>query len=265
MSCDGTCQQIRSKFSCVELIETNENRGFGSANNIGLRKALSQSADYVFLLNQDAAVECNTIENLINAQRDSGYDLVSPLHFNGCGTALDAEFANCLKESLTCESIFDILQSKTRSIYPTTYVNAAAWLLTKNCINKVGGFDPSFFMYGEDDNYLMRVRYHKMQIGICFNAKIYHDRDYRNDPRWEGLYKARNLAMLYFKDINKNGFVLLRSFIYVRAKMFLKDMITLNLGHLIIQLKTINYLGSRIESIIKSRELAKDNCAFLHN
>jgi len=264
-SSDDTRHQIRMRFSTVELIETDSNRGFGCANNIGLCKALSQNADFVFLLNQDAAVECDTIENLINAQQESGYDVISPLHFNGRGTALDTGFANCLKESLTCESISDILQGKTKRIYPTKYVNAAAWLLTNNCIRKVGGFDPSFFMYGEDDNYLMRVRYHDLQVGICFKARIYHDRADRNDSRWEGLYKTKNLAMLYLKDINKSEFALLKSFLCIQVKILLKDILALNLGHLVIQFRTNYYLGLNIRKIRKARKLAKANCAFLHN
>src|SRR5687767_5122024 len=54
-STDNCCQVVRN-FPEVELIELEENVGFGTANNVGLRRALELETDYVLLLNQDAWV-----------------------------------------------------------------------------------------------------------------------------------------------------------------------------------------------------------------
>ena len=53
---DGTVEYIRKYFPEIHLIESKENLGFGRANNIGMRYALDHGCDYVFLLNQDAAL-----------------------------------------------------------------------------------------------------------------------------------------------------------------------------------------------------------------
>jgi hypothetical protein len=37
-----------------------------------------------------------------------------------------------------------------KDVYDVGFVNAAAWLVTRECLEKVGGFSPSFFHYGED-------------------------------------------------------------------------------------------------------------------
>jgi len=64
-STDNTLQLIRQNYPTVEIIETGQNLGFGKANNIGMRKAIGANADYVFLLNQDAWVQENTISQLV--------------------------------------------------------------------------------------------------------------------------------------------------------------------------------------------------------
>ena len=50
----------------IEIIQNKKNEGFSKANNIGIEYAQTNNADYIFLLNQDAKVEENTISDLVN-------------------------------------------------------------------------------------------------------------------------------------------------------------------------------------------------------
>lgn len=63
---DGSVAYIKHKWPQVTIIENSENVGFAAANNIGFKFAFENGADYFFLLNQDAWVEYNTIEKLLN-------------------------------------------------------------------------------------------------------------------------------------------------------------------------------------------------------
>ena len=56
-SVDGT-QEIVKSFKEVKFIQSEINLGL-KANNLGIKLALEQGADYVFLLNQDAWIEKN--------------------------------------------------------------------------------------------------------------------------------------------------------------------------------------------------------------
>src|SRR5690606_10797046 len=49
----------------------------------------------------------------------------------------------------------------------------------RNTLRVVGGFNPTFFHYGEDDNYCQRVKYFDLKIGVVPSAIIYHDREDR--------------------------------------------------------------------------------------
>ena len=65
-STDGTQDYIHKNFPEVDLIKNKENLGFGRANNIGLQKALDNNYEFVYLLNQDAWIQEDTFEHLIN-------------------------------------------------------------------------------------------------------------------------------------------------------------------------------------------------------
>jgi len=177
-STDGSVAIIKEQYPEVDLIESKENLGFGKANNIGIKKAYENGADYIFLLNQDAWIDNNSIELLINAaDKNPDYGIVSPIHLNGKGDAIDYNFSKYIVPPKCINLYSDIYLNRTNeSLYDVNFINAAAWLLSRKCIETVGGFSPSFFHYGEDDNYCERVLFHKLKIGVFPQTKIYHDR-----------------------------------------------------------------------------------------
>lgn len=182
-STDGTVACIQQQFAQVQLIETGKNLGFGQANNQGLQLAIANQADYVFLLNQDAWVEADTIALLVQAHIDNPqYGIISPVHLNGAGTAPDAHFLDYLMQTGdTKKLVTDVLLNSAPAfrLMETPFVNAAAWLISAECLRKTGGFDAIFFHYGEDINYGQRVRFHGFKIGIHPLTRIYHDREQR--------------------------------------------------------------------------------------
>jgi GT2 family glycosyltransferase len=180
-STDGTQELILEKYNkYVHLIDTKLNLGFGRANNFGIKYAIDRHADYVFLLNQDAWVNKDTLANLVEiANKNTGFGIISPIHLNGKGDKLDVNFSH-YAAPFSCPDFYsDLCFYRFRDLYPCNFVNAAAWLISKECIRKVGGFNPNFFMYGEDDEYVERVKFHNFKIGIVPLAYIYHDREER--------------------------------------------------------------------------------------
>ena len=165
---DDTVSIIK-QFPQVHLIESQQNLGFGKANNLGIDLALQKNADCIFLLNQDTWIFEDTISNLvIVAENNTSFGILSPMHLSGDGVNLDESFKVYYNRKLEI--------SENQNISIVSFVNAAAWLIPKSCLEKVGKFEPLFSHYGEDRNYCDRVLYHNFKIGIVENAKICHDR-----------------------------------------------------------------------------------------
>lgn len=196
---DGTVEYIREHFPEIHLIESKENLGFGRANNLGMRYALDHGCDYVFLLNQDAWVETNTLGELVRIhQTYPNYGLLSPMHINA-----EKDHLNILLDDskLNYELLSDLYFKTPKDVYTITYANAAAWLLPRKTLETIGGFCPMFFYCGEDDDYMNRLKFHKIQMGICPSFRIVHDSKYRlnesarlaSKAAREGLYEILNI------------------------------------------------------------------------
>lgn len=259
---DGTVDYIKANFPEVILLEQNENLGFGKANNIGIKRAYESGAYYFFLLNQDVYVERGTIEELINAhQKEPQYGIVSPVHLNGNGDALDFNFSKFISPARCGKLYSDMFLNKVQNrIYETEFVNAAGWLLSKKCIETVGGFNPSFFHYAEDDNYVQRTRFHQLKIGVLPNAIIYHDREDRSENVFfknkEITYK-REIVFKISNPHQDNSFqaeyvklykAILLSILFLRKRQFME---TCSRFMVLIQLDK--------KQIIKNRNLSKIN------
>ncbi len=177
-SSDGTVEFIKENYPEIHLIECKENLGFGRANNIGMRYALDHDCDYVFLLNQDAWVEPDTFEKLVEIhQRHPEYGLLGPVQVNSEKTkVLDGVIQFLVNpDNINLNMFSDLMMGTVDEVYPVAEINAAAWLLPRQTLEIVGGFDPLFLHYGEDWNYLSRVLYHKMKVGLTPHVMMVHD------------------------------------------------------------------------------------------
>ena len=226
-SSDETLNVIKINFPNVIVLAQHENHGFGIANNLGISYAINKGADAVFLLNQDAFAQPNCILNLIKvSDNNPDFGIISPVHFNGDGSALDFTFQKITYMSKIISDL--IFNKKSEEIYEFNFVNAAAWFIPKKTLLNVGGFDPIFFLYGEDVNYCQRVIYHGFKIGITINSIIFHDS--KNDNYTDGQIGSDkyfrqfvNSFNIKYADVNKDIYkVDYRFKFYLIRKVILK-------------------------------------------
>ena len=182
-SSDGTREHVRSAFPEVRLECRPENPGFGAANNIGLRMALEEGFDFVYLMNQDAWVEEDTLELLAAAHRPE-FGVLSPVQ-NTAEGAPDANFQRWCGSSLRRAGAQPGKTSMDAvpGIVEVPFVMAAHWLVSRGALRKVGGFSPAFRQYGEDDNYIDRLHWHGFSCGVVPAASAVHDRSGRSLPK----------------------------------------------------------------------------------
>ena len=124
-SSDSTTQLIEQRYPEVRLIKNKENLGFGRANNIGMEIAISEGYDAVFLLNQDAWIDPQTIGTLANlCQEYPAYGILSPVHLTGNGDKPEQGFS----AYTGIRQLSDL--NKEVPIVQTSFINAAFWMLS---------------------------------------------------------------------------------------------------------------------------------------
>ncbi len=265
LSQDGTPDYIAANYPQVTLIRSGENLGFGKANNIGLRKAVADNADYVFLLNQDAWVQEQTLEILCaTAAQHPNFGILSPLHLDYKGENLEFYFTTIVSPTQCPNLINDFyLSNFKQEVYDIDFVHAAGWLISKNCLLSVGGFDPIFFHYSEDVDYINRVKFWGFKIGIVPSSIFFHYGTHAGLDKGRVIAFESNFCVIQLKDIR---YKLLGSILVFIKKYF--DIFTSNLLYrrwkdLVFDCKVFINVIFKFSELVKSRNAAVKKTAFL--
>lgn len=201
LSTDGTRKFIPQKFKDVIWLPQNKNMGFGQGNNIGINYALEQNADFIFLLNQDAYVFPNTIELLL--KNSDGKSLIVPFQLNSEGKDFDYNYKRAMMKSIDPNCIFDsFVSKKEKEKYAIGETGAASWFIPRNMLVQIGGFNPLFFQYGEDNNYFQRIIYHKYSVYVVPKAHVIHDRIIQGNTEAFNRNKVRRDMLQICCNIN---------------------------------------------------------------
>lgn len=219
---DETLVFISKNHPNAVCLPQKQNLGFGQANNVGIRYAIEQNADHVLLLNQDATIAPNTLELMISHGSNSA--LLSPIHMNGQGTGLDISFRNRMRE---IEDVFfdDIVVSgRLSETYTMKRFPAACWLLPTSVIRKIGGFNPLFFHYGEDDNYLERLAYHNIPTFIVSEARMWHDRGEHGNMTVFNKNKCYRMLLIIACNINNSTIKIFVDFLRILFRCYAIDL-----------------------------------------
>lgn len=181
---DETVATLQARYPQVRLIRNNHNLGFGAANNIGMKIALDEGYDGVLLINQDAWLAPDALQQLVEVSlQHPEYGIISPKHLTGDGSKMDPGFASYIDNG-------------------GSFINAALWYIPMSVIRKVGMFAPLFYHYGEDKDYVNRIHYHGYQIGYVPTALGYHDRAERPFNRSLFLRTERVYHLSEYANIN---------------------------------------------------------------
>jgi GT2 family glycosyltransferase len=70
-STDDSVQRILAHRPAVRLLQTGVNLGFGGGCNVGVRQALGNGAQYIWLINSDATVDRNALTELVRVAQDN--------------------------------------------------------------------------------------------------------------------------------------------------------------------------------------------------
>jgi len=206
-SSDGSAEYIKEHFPTVKLIQNAENEGFTAANNKGFKYALEQGYDYVYLMNQDAWLEPDTLSKLIEAaESNPDYAILSPMQMQADLEHPDKLFARLIKNDF----------SGNEDIYPVKFVMAAHWLVRCSALRKIGLFAPLFPIYGQDDNFCDRAYHKGYKVGIVPEAKAVHDRATRKETKDKIIFRNYyNTALVLLCNPGKPLWVQ-----YIRAALY---------------------------------------------
>lgn len=179
-STDGSNEMIKSKFPNVILIESDENLGFGKANNLGAKQALG---NFLFLLNSDTVLIENSIKILKEFLENSsdtdiavvGCKLLDINHnphisFGNFPSIFQEIFEYGLSKIFKkyySEKVSPSVIDNGTQIKEVDYIMGADMFFKKAIFDTIGGFDEDFFLYYEETEICFRLN--KLGYKIMWN------------------------------------------------------------------------------------------------
>lgn len=184
---DGSLEAVRNKYPDVTLIENKINVGFGAANNQALNIAKGK---YFVLINPDTIVKEDTFTKLIEFLEntpDAGMVGCKVLNPDGtlqlaCRRSFPGPWTSFTKIT-GLSKLFP--NSKLFARYNLTYldenethevdaISGSFMMMRREVYKKTKGFDPQFFMYGEDLDLCYRTQKEGYKVYYVHSTEIIH-------------------------------------------------------------------------------------------
>ncbi len=171
-STDDSVAKIESALPRVTIIRSPTNGGYAAGNNIGIRQALANGANYVLILNNDVLVEPGFLQPMVGeAEADSSVGIVT------CDARFQSDHTRAYPTGGRMKfwrGAATALPSRERSQRTTVdFVSGCILLVPRAVFEKVGLLDESFFMYFEDYEFSRRVAT-SYQLVYTPDATVYH-------------------------------------------------------------------------------------------
>lgn len=179
---------ISKKHPWVKVIKNDSNLGFSGGNNVGIKAALRDGAEYVILLNNDTVVDSDIFKVMAQDAKLNKFDVASPkIYFYGgreyhpvpkseqgkiiwyAGGVLD--LANIIA---THRGVDEFDHAQFDNAEQTDFATGCCMLIHKNVFESIGFLDDSFLAYYEDNDFCRRSVSKGFKVGYIPGSHLWH-------------------------------------------------------------------------------------------
>jgi GT2 family glycosyltransferase len=178
---DDSVEMLRQHYPNLTLISSKKNLGFAGANNLGIKEAQQHQADYVWLLNNDTAVDTYALTALVQKLENDKtvgmcgsnliyYDKRDFLQARAGGTYhkwIGATFHVCENEKVADSVDATAVEAKL------DYLVGASMLVRASLIQQIGLMPEHYFLYYEDVDWGLRAKA-VSRLGYAPDSWVYH-------------------------------------------------------------------------------------------
>lgn len=189
-STDDSVEKLKKQKGIV-LLENTENLGFAGGNNVGMKYAVENGADFVLVLNNDTIVAEDHLVHLIEAAENNpkagifspkiyfakGYEFHKDWYRkNELGKVIwyvggIMDWANVMGSNY---GVDDVDVGQYQDIREIDFATGACMFIRREVIEEIGYFDQKYFLYLEDADYSMRAKNKGWKVLFVPKARIWH-------------------------------------------------------------------------------------------
>ena len=175
---DGSAEFIAQKYPTVHLIQSPVNLGFASGNNFGIKRAMQDGCDAVFLLNNDTIIDEPFLAPCVKIlEQDPSVGIVGPVVVEG----RQPDLIQCIGGGITLWNLgfpyigAGLPYERTAKVQEVGYVLGAAMLIRREVLSATGGLDPEYYpAYVEEADLCYRASLEGYKSVICHSVRVRH-------------------------------------------------------------------------------------------
>ena len=186
---EGTGAYITTE-NCIDLARLSQssltlitaaNRGFASANNLVLKQLIIADAvtesNYVWIINNDVLVDRSSLGTLVETYERKlieNIGIVAPvIYYHGTNKIWMAggHYFRHLGMMISFSKNKETINKKPARI---NFLSGCAWLIRIDRLKMIGLLDETYFMYGEDLDYSLKVCEKHLELYVEQDARIWH-------------------------------------------------------------------------------------------
>lgn len=172
-SSDQSAEDIKKKHPWVTVISAGKNLGFTGGNNVGIRHALSESAEYIWLLNNDTIVDPNVL-SFVNVFADEAVGACGSKIYFAPGQEYHrdryskgeqghvfwyaggvVDWNNMYASHRGVDEVDHGQYNKTEE---TPYITGCSFVIRADVIRSIGLLDDAYYLYLEDLDWSIRIQ-----------------------------------------------------------------------------------------------------------
>jgi GT2 family glycosyltransferase len=231
-STDDSERRIRELCPGVPLLQTGENLGYAGGHNVGIRHALSNGADYVWLLNNDVELRPHSLAHLVETMEADKRRGILASSLDGPPDRRKQVSAWRVRRTVTRAMDPITCEGCSGGFHPASDLWGPSIFIRREVVEKIGLLDERYFHYFEERDFVERARRAGWRLGLACNSRVYHEHGHSLSLRspQSHYYLLRN-KLLYERKMNgshplatlSKNLSLLRTFLAPRYVMRTRD------------------------------------------
>lgn len=227
-STDDSDFLLRTKYPKVRFIQTGSNLGYAGGNNVGIKYALDEGAEYIWILNNDTIVQQDALSQMIKTtMSDDAIGMVGSkiFYYSDPNLIWCVGGGNFDLEHGGITSLVGCMQKDSgqfKHLKDIDYVAGTSLLCSKKLIEKIGMIPEEYFLYFEETAWNIAARKAGLRTVVAEQSVVWHKVKTGEERLNVNFvyYMTRNRFLL-MRKVNPEALIVCMQYQYTEGKNLL--------------------------------------------
>ena len=203
-SSDNSVELLKALSGQFKLILSCDNFGYAKGNNIGIKYALEQGAEYICILNSDVEVEENFLEPIIEfLSKNKNTGIAGPCICDFENKAVVQSlgaYINLYTGLAMGKNKGSFYKSIKEAVIDVDYLGGACFVCKREVFEKVGLIPENYFLFYEESEFCLKAKGQGYSLKCITESRVYH----------KGSATISKYSGLSYYFLNRNRIIFMR-------------------------------------------------------